>query len=173
MLGIRAPAAQRARPQGARAGEGLRECRGRLGSADRAEVRGSGKGKHSGASGQAGDRETVPSEGAKRVSSDIGDIPGKVGGARSGDGRPSTRPHPAEKPGIRRALGSSGFSRACGRTPAEPSPLISLRNDNLSTAAGPARRAAFPPAARHAPVFGHPVRFPGHLRPYGPLTLTR
>ena len=102
-MGIRPPAERRARPQGARAGGGLRGYRGRLGLADRAEeMCGSGKGEeHSGHPGQAGDREIVPSGGA-RGSAATSETPGQGWRGKVGDRRRST------EAGIPRALGSSG-----------------------------------------------------------------
>ena len=108
----------------------------------------------------------------QRVSSGIGDTRGKVGQARLArqgretvDGSPSgIRP---KKLGIPRALGSSGFSaRELGRAPAEPSSPIPSRNSTLFAAPMPPRPAAFPPAPRHLPLTGHPVRFSRHHAPY-------
>ena len=148
MLGIRAPAARRARPQGARAAGGLRAYRGRWGLAVRAEMRGRGKGEeHSGHPGQAGGREIVPSGGARGSAATSETFRGKVG-------RPSTehKRRSADKARNPRALGSSGFSaRAFGLHPGQT--FGCHRTRDLTLFATPT-----PPPIRTLPVARYAMR---------------
>jgi hypothetical protein len=184
MLGIRAPAAGRA-PPGGRAGRGRPESvRQRQGSVyglpslphPVEKVRNPARfgfvwffrctSRHP---GQAGDLEIVPSGGAKRVSSDIGNILGKVGEARLGDGGRSTRRHPADKARNPAGFGFVWFFRArvrahLSRTFA-PYPF-----QEFYPICGP---DATPIGAVYTPrrTTGHPVRFPGHLAPQRSVNL--
>jgi hypothetical protein len=204
MLGIRAPAAGRARPQGARAGGGLRgyrgrwdwqivlrRCagaarersirgiRGRWGLAVRAEeMCGSGKGEeHSVASGaRLGTGRSYRAE-AREGQQRHRRRPrqgwrGKVGRPQTEHQGSGIRP---KKPGIPRALGSSGFSaRELGRTPVEPSSLMPSRNSTLFAAPTPPRSAPFPPAPPHPPFYRSPCPISATpVRRNGLLTLTR
>jgi hypothetical protein len=181
MLGIRAPAAGRARPQGGRAGGRPESVRQRqcfvysLPSLPHPveKVRNPARfgfvwffrctSRHP---GQAGDLEIVPSGGAKRVSSDIGNILGKVGEARLEDHRRSIRKAAfgRRKPGIRglwvRPVFSARVRAHAGRT------FVPYPVQEFYPICGPDATPirTFPPAPPHPSLTGHPVRFPRHVR---------